>query len=793
MDQTLPELPFINGRLSFAPLVDAWKKNAAAGSPGARRVYQYLLERIHHHPELLSPIDDFSILEEHQEWVDILMTTLFPVSTSDEKDIYAVSVPFNFKFIHTSKAFREYFLDSEGQLKYQPEREAKLKLIDEKCSVAYKMILSKYYGRVITGHVTTILQLPHPETGLPHYFEMELDPTFIQAVPKGELPPLLDDFKCGNMNDLRRMEKLQECLPLDKFVFEGIAIIRIKDVTRREVVNNIKNILLEQHNLEDNSVFADLENEMRTLIGIPGLKLGLTPFLNINNHFVFSEQQYQNTVLLRSMQDKPVKAEVFRVFQEMFQALDEPLLLENIDAAAVEKQPMLGMLTEKGYHSAAFFPLKSEGKLVGVLSAAHAEAGTLNGRHLHEVMPSIPLFVLALEKAAERLDVEVDKVIKKHFTAVQASVEWKFTEAALQYLANKKQGIKAKIETISFDQVFPLYGAIDVRNSSIERNNAIQLDLKEQLEGAGKIVRQAEALTNMPLLKEISFRIEKYQYNVSNILFSGDEILIDNFLKNELVELLQHLRTMVPALQPVIDQYFEAIDPKVKLRVEHRHDFEDSITMINQELARFIDQEQEAAQKIYPHYFERFVTDGVDFNMYIGQSISPDRPFDTFYLKNLKMWQLNTLANAAIMVKQLKDKLSMPLETTQLILAHSLPISISFRTAERKFDVEGAYNIRYEIIKKRIDKVHVRNSNERLTQPGKIAIVYTQAREATEYISYVEYLQNQGVLLHDIEHLELEELQGVIGLKALRVGINMEYGKSSELESERNTRKATVL
>jgi hypothetical protein len=170
--------------------------------------------------------------------------------------------------------------------------------------------------------------------------------------------------------------------------------------------------------------------------------------------------------------------------------------------------------------------------------------------------------------------------------------------------------------------------------------------------------------------------------------------------------------------------------------------------------------------------------------MYIGQSITPDKPFDTFYLKNLKMWQLTTLTKAARLANQLQTRMSNPLKTTQLILAHSVPISISFRTAERKFDVDGAYNIRYEIIKKRIDKVHVKGSNERLTQPGKLAIVFSQSREAAEYLDYIEFLQNQRMLLHDLEQLELEELQGVVGLKALRVSINMEQDDAENTENK---------
>jgi hypothetical protein len=87
--------------------------------------------------------------------------------------------------------------------------------------------------------------------------------------------------------------------------------------------------------------------------------------------------------------------------------------------------------------------------------------------------------------------------------------------------------------------------------------------------------------------------------------------------------------------------------------------------------------------------------------------------------------------------------------------------------------VASAYNIRYEIIKKRIDKALVVGTKERLTQPGTIALVYSQGREANEYLEYIEYLQNIGQLTREVEDLDVEELQGVRGLKALRVRVQL--------------------
>jgi hypothetical protein len=163
----------------------------------------------------------------------------------------------------------------------------------------------------------------------------------------------------------------------------------------------------------------------------------------------------------------------------------------------------------------------------------------------------------------------------------------------------------------------------------------------------------------------------------------------------------------------------------------------------------------------------------VEYDIYIGQTIAPDKPFDLIYLKNLRLWQLTSMAAIAQLTHALLPRMPGKLLTTQLIFVHSNSIDISFRKDERRFDVEGGYNIRYQVVKKRIDKVHLRDSNERLTQPGKIAVIYFSDKEAEEYLGYVKYLQEKYILNDDLEKVELEELQGVSGLKAFRVGVKL--------------------
>ncbi|HEV8504872.1 MAG TPA: GAF domain-containing protein, partial [Chitinophagaceae bacterium] len=223
----------------------------------------------------------------------------------------------------------------------------------------------------------------------------------------------------------------------------------------------------------------------------------------------------------------------------------------------------------------------------------------------------------------------------------------------------------------------------------------------------------------------------------------------------------------------IINNYYSTINNTDSSLYRYRQEYEESVLKINEVLSAFLEKEEETIQRSYPHYFEKYRTDGLEYNIYIGQSISPNNPFNVLYLKNIRLWQLTSMAEAARITHLLLPSLKVPLQTTQLILIHSQCISISFRKDERKFDVEGSYNIRYEVIKKRLDKVRIKGTEERLTQPGKIAIVYYNQKEVPEYLEYIEFLKNKNVLKPNVEFLELEELQGVTGMKALRVDINI--------------------
>lgn len=772
----------LNSSLSFRPLADALKKNIAEGNPGMQKLYGQVVRELEQHPELMRTITDLSVLTPHAELIQELLSAVFPPTTANY--MYGVAYPFSLLAVYASPLFKIHLIKPDSNEIQFPENQTGDSLAKQRLNFAYGLILKKYLGANNPESSRLIYSRQDEQTGLTRYMEMRLDGRFIDVQPIGEMPVLPKSLLDAQTNRLLTIEELTEQIPIDKFVFEGITVMRVNDVTEQEVISRMKDRLLDSNVFSDAAIYRELENYIQSLIGLKDLSIGITPFFKINGHYIYSDLHNTNSLLFGHFQSSSEKDEISDYCKLLFRENSQPLLFETLDEQVITEVQCLPYYYKDGGRSLIICPLKLDNSLIGMLEIISTVPNQLKPGHVRKIEAAIPLFSLGLEKSLELLNNQVDKLIKRKFTAVQPAVEWKFTEAALNFIVNHQQKDDLKIERIAFNDVYPLYGAIDIRNSSTERARAIQLDMIEQLQLARGVVENAKPVLPQDLLQEIEFKIGKHLNAAKDVLKAEEELSIQEFMQSQIVSVFNHLLHTEPSVKNEIENYFSSIDPQLGMLYNHRKEYEESISRINDNLARFIDKEQAAAQKVYPHYFERYVTDGLEFNIHMGQSITPRKRFDEIYLRNMKMWQLTVIAKAARMTNQLEKELSHPLRTTQLILSHSQPLSISFRTEERKFDVDGAYNTRYEIVKKRIDKVKIKETNERLTQPGKIAIVYSQAKDAAEYIEYIEYLQHKNLIRPGIEKHDLEELQGVIGLKALRVDINFDNDVKSEAKAE---------
>ena len=769
-------IPSLNSAISFQPFIQYLKEKRSFVSGAREQLYNYLVKQLESHPYLLESIQDPTLLQEQEGLMELLSTSLFPIVDNQEKSNYALAPPYKLSVFHYSDQFRQLFFNADETELLLPEGLDYTQLKAIQCSLVYDQVLETFYGIRLNEKPELVYPVADPQTGMMRYYRIHYDRRFIQLHLQGELPPLQDCAVCLNTFRILDLEKQLATMPLHLFRAEGFAVWVAEDVTLSESLETMRKILL-HGNAFDEAAIGGLKRCVKTLVGLHDVEVGLVPFVKINDQYVLDEATGQHGLVMKQwLNDDPESLVQFRKYTDFLREYPSPLAISNLGGDILDVAPFMNEVFRQGAQSFINYPIQNSDGLIGVLELASPIKGLLTHHTVDRLEPAIPLLSLALLKSRDNFQVRIDHLIKEKFTALQQSVEWKFAEVAWDHL--RKHETEPLRCQVVFENVYPLYGAIDIRNSSLQRSLAIQKDLSVQLELVETILGELQGLLHLPLLEGLAFKNDNFLASLENALTAEEEICVNEYLHQELEPLFVHLQNNYELAAPRIREYFELVGNTNGPLYKNRLDYEESLMQINTTVMHCLEHEQESIQQAYPHYFEKYRTDGIEYNIYIGQSIFPSKPFDLFYLKNIRLWQLKCMASATLKTQRLLPSLKIPLLTTQLILVQSQPIAISFRRDERRFDVEGSYNIRYEIIKKRLDKALVRNTGERLTQPGKIALVYSNQKEADEYREYIMFLQKKKILKEGLEMLELDEMQGIRGLKAMRVeveDVNVEY------------------
>ena len=760
-------------RLSLKPLIDFWEGLLAGGECGFGSIAPVIRQKLANAPELREPIDDLAILEKREKLVDLLMSIVFPPAFY-ENDCAAAFVPFQYTSIYATPAFKSLFgmkdQDFAPHLNITPQEWEWGKTLK-----ANLIILRQVYGIELAWHFPLIAASTSPETGLTRFFSINLDPRFIEI--KTLQPPrvLSEQDRVRLMNNITNLEVWQELLPPENFEIQGFGVFRATEVTTSQMIAALRADLFEDEAVFQREGFASLKEKLQIYLQEPDIDLGLAA---IRNEQIFllplAQKRPEKTCALENTaayQKSEFKGSLFTRAMD----LGEPLVIEDLDhcqeCTVLEKG-----LREKGYRSVYVAPLRYQERLLGVLILKSTRAGALNALNTAQLSPVLPLFALALNRSLEQLDQRIQTVIKEECTAIHPSVEWRFQQAAWNYIQHKEEGVSG-LEPIIFEQVYPLFGVSDIRTSSEHRNAAIQADLIAHFQLVKEILLLAHEHRPLPILAFFAHRIDRHIKGLEIGLNAGDETTKPFFIRQVIEPIFDQLATFAPEVQEKIAAYRAALDLQSQTIYRSRRKFEESLKPINETIAAFLDQEEEKAQGYFPHYFEKRKTDGVEHTIYIGASMVASGNFSRMHLRNLRLWQLMAICEVVRRTEALVETLPVPLETTHLILVQDSPLTIRFSPDERHFEVEGAYDIRHEIIKKRIDKAIIKATSERLTEPGKIAIVYSNRQEAAEYLEYIDYLQAAGFLLTETEDVELQDLQGAQGLSALRVTVNRETAR----------------
>jgi hypothetical protein len=724
-----------------------------------------MLRIFENYPELINGFSDVSLLKKYENQINLVLDPLFPEPLL-LNEIKAASVPFSFTSFKFTERF-ENILKNAGE---DYELNVRNFEDDDLYIMACTFILGFVYGFNVDLKRPFYFDIPDKTTGTMKYYRTTFNADFSEITATKNAPKITEeDFK-ELLNNFDTIDLWKEKFPPNSYIFKGFGLMNLFDVTAEEMLSSIKANLL----AGGVQLLSNLQNNLIDFYGIKDLKLGYSIFDNINTKICETIVTKSNSIILNNQAEIKCDSNYFcdAILQKVFKN-HETFIISDIEdyGLATNKNPFYKNLNLLGIKSIILIPIKaSKNGDLALLEIASPRAYELNSVNVNKLKDIIPVFEAAVKRTAEERQNVLEATIQENYTSIHSSVKWRFYQAAEKYHIDSQSDENAKLDEIIFQDVYPLFGQSDIKGSSDARNNAIKEDLITQLTLAINVLKDACQSEALPIYDELMFRVSTFLSEVKKGLNAGDEITILDFLKREIYPVFSHIKTINGTLLEQVNIYMKRLDSELGVVYEKRKEYENSVNLLNDKLSKFIDKKQIQAQEMYPHYFERYKTDGVEYNMYIGQSITKEDTFDDIYLYNLRLWQLQVMCEMENVAFVERKNMIADLRVASLILVHSNPMAIKFRMDEKQFDVDGAYNIRYEIIKKRIDKANIKGINERLTVPGKIAIVYSQEKDALEYLKYISYLQSKNQL-GEVESLELEDLQGVSGLKALRVEV----------------------
>ena len=764
-------------KIGFKKLIDQYEVLASSDNEIVAQKAKSILGYAKEDPRIVDGFDNIEQLLEEKGLINKITEDLF-TSVLEYNEIKFATLPFQEIVFRSTQRYKN-IIDAAGS-DYAPA----IKNFDENhyyimgCSI----ILNLYYGYNLDFRRPFYYEIPDG-SGLSKTYRIIYNGDFIEIEKTKNALDITDEDVAELLDNFGNIEIWKEKFPSQSWIFKGFVLASLIDVTADYSISSFKTFLLKQDALEP-ALTKEIEEIYQKIFGLPELRVGFADFNEDDNTF--------ERLLYKDIKSYILDGMKFQVSREALCDTSYYTLFKKNEYYCISDTEryhklypdniLYKKLLDQGIKSAILAAVVQDGKVIGLLELVSYHPRRLNSINANKLKDVMPFLEDAVIRAKEAKENELELIIQEECTSIHKSVHWKFRKEAKRYLAAMSQNNPVYFREAVFEDVYPLYGQMDIKGSSSARNGATVLDLKHQLTRIESIIKSIAQVEKLPIYDQINFRIKKYLDDLLEELQVDSERQVLNFLQAEVIPLFTHLRKKNKELKALIDEYYEEVDESTGLIYKHRKDYDETVMMINKRMAAILDKKQIEAQKMYPHYYERYKTDGVEHNLYIGESITQKNSFHKVYLYNLRLWQLQAMCEMENQYYKLKEHMAVELDVASMILVFNGSLSLRFRMDEKRFDVDGTYNARYEVVKKRVDKANVKGTEERATQAGKITIIYSQEEDEMEYRRYIGFLQTMHQLDDDVEVLELEDLQGVTGLKALRVSLLYSKGKEDSQE-----------
>ena len=762
-------------KISFEKVIQVLEEIAQSNVDYRATYAKGLLKEIAPFPELREGVESYEQIEKHYQLIKYLLSDLFPTALT-KNEIKAVTIPF-YNYIFNISERLEKIIEDAGD-----DFEIIIRDFDEHQFYVMNctLILNNYYRQEIDFSNPIFYDIPD-KNGIIRHYRILYNADFMEIQPTEKAISLSEEDINHLLNNYEDLALWKEKFPEGSWIMKGFGIMSLYDNTIGSAISNLKTSLLSIE--EDNSLRNEnLETIFCSIFKIADLKTGFTAFSYEDSKFKMVEMQNQmRSYILYKGIEADCEEALGNCSLETLLGRKKFLVISDVQEFLLsnpEDKKLAEHLLSQNIHSCILAPVIKNDKFLGIIELVSSIPKQLNSLNANKLDLVMPFLVDTIDRVYSDMKNQIEAIIQREYTSIHPSVYWKFRQEASLHTTDKISKDEP-FKEIVFREVYPLYGQIDIKGSSMARNFAIEKDLTIQIDLLLKLLRYLSKNLNMPVIVQNIFELEAYELQLKGNLKADTESTIQNYILNEIHPVLDHFKDFKGESAEKIASYFSSLDSKINMIYDARKDFDETLSLINKKMATLLDQKQEEAQSFFPHYYERFKTDGVEHNLYIGASIAPYLTYSPMYLSNLRLWQLLALCELENEYYRMRPTLAYDLDVTSLIFVFNSPISIRFRMDEKRFDVDGTYNARYEMVKKRIDKSNIKGTSERITEQGKITIVYSQNHEEMEYRRYIKLLQFKKKL-GKVETFEVEDLQGVTGLRAFRVEILYSHNEDSE-------------
>ena len=760
-------------RISFSKFFEKYRKYSDSDNDLLKERSRRVLSVAEQFPQLEEGIKADEVEGLLPQINIILEDTFAQILQSNE--IKIASIPFNNLVLKASERY-ENIIRAAG-----PDFEPCIKNLDEDnyyimgCSI----ILNNFYGYAIDFKRPFFYDIPDANGILRHY-RLLYNADFIEISRTESAPDISADDVATLLDNFDNIDLWKEKFPPKSYLFKGVVIVNLFDVTADYAISEFKTSLL-KYDKSDSDFMEEFQKIFRAIFNLPDIKIGFAGYNEEDKTFETIPGDELHSFVLKDKEVDSCKHAICKGTNHFLFEKRTYFAISDVEKfqASTPEEIMYKNLLDQSINSAIIAPIIEKGNFLGIIELVSPNKHDLNSINANKLQDLMPYLVDKVAQDRAKMNNQLDLIIQQECTSIHPSVYWKFKQEAKRFLRAEQSGISLNFREIVFDEVYPLYGQIDIKSSSQTRNDAVQKDLLVQLNAVDKVLGKILEIESLPIYEQIRYQVHEYiDVLKEQGLQVNSEAKILAYIKKEINPIFKHLAKKHRELKNYISAYNEMLDPDIKSVYKHRKAFDDSVTLINKKLAGLLDKKQEEAQRMYPHYFERFKSDGVEHNLYIGESITKHKSFNKVYLQNLRLWQLQVMCEMENSYYQMKGELPIALDVASMILVFNSSLSVRFRMDEKRFDVDGTYNARYEVVKKRVDKAFIKGTQERVTEKGKMVIVYSQSSDEREYLKYIKFLQSKKYLEEDVEIVELEDLQGITGLKALRV--NILYNKEND-------------